>query len=69
MKNPKFGLDYSISFKKAELSDSEILGEFECENPVIKNFARYGIFDSKKNVTYLFIDDESNTVVCFCSIC
>ena len=32
----KFGLDYSISFKKVDPDDSEILKEFECEEPAIR---------------------------------
>ncbi len=65
----KYGLDYSISFRKVDKNDSQILENFECENSTIRNFARYQSMSSKKDVTYLFIDDENKTVVGFCSIC
>lgn len=63
-----YGLEYSISFKKVDPKDSNILKEFECENATIRNFARNQSIKSSKNVTYLFIDEENKTVIAFCSI-
>lgn len=65
----KYGIDYSISFRKVDPADSKILSEFECENGAIRDFARYHSIKSKKDVTYLFIDEENRTVIAFCSIC
>ncbi len=65
----KYGLDYSISFRKVDKNDSEILENFECENSTIRDFARYRSINWAPDVTYLFIDEENNTVVAFCSIC
>lgn len=64
----KFGLDYSISFKKVDPDDSEILKEFECEEPAIRNFARYRTLNTQKDVTYIFVDNENKAVICFCSL-
>lgn len=64
-----YGVEYSISFRKVGPEDSKILSEFECENEVIKNFVQNQSIKSKKNVSYLFIDNENKTVIAFCSIC
>ena len=64
----KYYRDFSISFKRADSDDKDILSNFECENQSIRNFARHSSIKSKKDVTYLFIDDEANAVIGFCSI-
>lgn len=64
-----YGVDYSISFRRVDLNDSDILSKFECENETIRNFVRYQSIKSKKDVTYIFVDNENNTVISFCSIC
>lgn len=64
----EFGLDYSISFKRVTPADAELLKNFECENPAIRNFARNESLESQKDVTYIFVDNENKTVICFCSI-
>ncbi len=64
-----YGLEYSISFRKVDPNDSDLLGGFECENRTIRDFARYNSINSNKDVTYLFIDDENQIVIGFCSIC
>ena len=64
-----FGVDYSISFRKVGPNDSELLSEFECENTTIRDFVRYQSLKSKKDVTYIFIDNENKSVIAFCSIC
>lgn len=64
-----YGIEYSISFKRVDHDDSQILEGFECENSTIRDFARYKSAKSKKDVTYIFIDNENNTVIGFCSIC
>ena len=65
----EYGLEYSISFRKVDPSDSEILKGFECENSTIRDFVRYKSIESSKDVTYLFIDNENQIVIGFCSIC
>ena len=53
-----YGIEYSISFKRVDHDDSQILEGFECENSTIRDFARYKSAKSKKDVTYIFIDNE-----------
>ncbi len=64
-----YGLEYSISFRKVDPNDTQILSEFKCENATIRDFAGYKSIKSKKDVTYLFVDEENKTVIAFCSIC
>jgi len=64
-----YGVEYSISFKKVDPNDSEILSGFECEYPAIRDFAREKSINSEKDVTYIFIDNENKSVIGFCSIC
>lgn len=64
----KYGLDYSIVVRKVSIEDSALLNEFECENATIQNFLRYYSLYDKRNVTYIFIDEENKIIVGFCSI-
>ncbi len=64
-----YGSEYFISFRKVDPEDSEMLKEFECEYDAIRDFIRYQSIKSRKDVSYIFIDEENKIVVGFCAIC
>lgn len=68
MKSYNYGVDYSIKLRKVERSDMDILSEFKCERPAIRKFIQRGCLTSRENVSYIFIDEEHNTIIGFCSI-
>ena len=64
-----YGVDYSITFRKVEPDDIEQIKKFDCGNKNINFFIQNECLESKKNVTYLFVDDASKDIIAFCSIC
>lgn len=71
MKNnrKKYGMDYSIDFRKVRSEDIERLQSFDCGNPSINSFVKHECLDTHKSVTYLFIDEDTENIIGFCSIC
>ena len=65
----KYGNEIDISFKRLTADDRGIVEEFECGNPSLSDFFHHESFYSKRNVTYIFIDNLKKKVICFCSIC
>ena len=64
----KYGKDFTISICKPSDVDKDILGAFSCDNPSIDNFIHNECLYSQKEVTYLFLDEENNKIIGFCSI-
>ena len=64
-----FGCDYSMSFHKVDKNDSELLSKFKCEYPAIRHFIQNQSVESKKDVSYIFVDDENNQIMAFFAIC
>ena len=69
MINHKYGCDYSMSFRKIDVNDKELLTHFKCEYDAIRDFIQNKSVDSEKDVSYVFIDDENNRIMGFCAIC
>ncbi|MBQ2709374.1 MAG: hypothetical protein IJF67_13985 [Clostridia bacterium] len=69
MNKHDYGCDYQIAFRKATEADVEQLIDFDCGNPNINFFIRNECLDEKKDVTYLFYDEENDMIIGFCSIC
>ena len=65
----EFGSNYSIDFHKVSSADSPLLERFSCENEAIKNFVQHDCLESKKDVTYVFVDKENNRLIGMCAIC
>ncbi len=65
----EYGMEYSITFKRIAESDRELFSEFRCENQSISTFLKKESLSTKKDVTYLFIDEENNRIIGFCSLC
>lgn len=63
-----YGCDYSMSFHKVDPNDSELLSRFRCEYPAISDFIQNESVESKSDVSYVFVDDENNTIMSFCAI-
>lgn len=68
MKSYNYGVNYSITLRRVERSDMDILQKFQCENGSIKTFIQRGCLTSQGNVSYIFIDEENNIIIGFCSI-
>ncbi len=64
-----FGAEYSISFRKVDINDSELLQKFRCEYSAIREFIQNKSIDSEKDVSYVFVDEENNNIMGFCAIC
>ncbi len=64
----KYGKDYTISICKPSDVDKSILEAFSCDNPSIDHFIHNECLHSQKEVTYLFLDEENNKIMGFCSI-
>ena len=64
----RYGVEYSIRLKKVERGDMDILSGFKCEKPAIRQFIQRGCLTSNENVSYIFVDEENNTIIGFCSI-
>lgn len=65
----KFGVDYSISFRRVTSNDKELLKSFSSNNGAIDRFIQNECFNSNRDVSFIFVDDENSRVMCFCSIC
>lgn len=65
----EYGMDYSISFHRISVADSDLLKDFHCGNPAIEQFIHEESLFAGKDVTYLFIDTENQSIIGFCSIC
>jgi len=68
MKSYNYGVDYSIKLRKVEYRDMDMLSEFKCEKPSIRKFIQRGCLTSRENVSYIFLDEENNAIIGFCSI-
>ncbi len=69
MAKHNYGCDYPMSFHKVDINDSELLSQFKCEYTAISDFIQNKSIESKKDVSYVFVDDENNTIMGFCAIC
>ena len=65
----EYGRDYSISFRRININDKELLTQFKCENCAIRDFIQNRSVESDKDVSYVFIDEENNRIMGFCAIC
>lgn len=68
MKSHTYGSEYSIVLKKVERTDMGILEKFQCESGSIRSFVQRGCLTSKGHVSYIFIDEENDIIIGFCSI-
>lgn len=68
MTKHNYGCDYSMSFHKVDVNDLALLSKFKCEYPAISNFIQNQSIKSKKDVSYVFVDDENNRIMGFCAI-
>lgn len=68
MAKHNYGCDYSMSFHKVEINDADLLSRFQCEYPAIRDFIQNKSIESKEDVSYIFVDDENNTIMGFCAI-
>ncbi len=68
MKKNKYGCDISISFRRIDVNDEELLQNFKCEDGAIADFIKKESLKTNDNVSYIFLDDDANRVICFCSI-
>ena len=57
-----------MSFHKVNVDDSDLLSKFKCEYPAIEHFIQNKSVESKNDVSYIFVDDENNTIMAFCAI-
>ena len=64
----KYGCEYDIVFRRVKDSDIEKLNGFDCGNENINHFVR-GCLSTAKDVSYVFLDNENQQIVCFCSVC
>ena len=64
-----YGCDYSMSFHRVDINDSDLLSKFRCEYPAISHFIQNQSIESKDDVSYVFVDDENNRIMGFCAIC
>ena len=63
-----YGCDYSMSFHRVNTKDTDLLSKFKCEYPAISDFIQNQSVESKEDVSYVFVDDDSNTIMSFCAI-
>lgn len=68
MTKHNYGCDYSMSFHKVNTDDSDLLSKFKCEYPAISSFIQEQSIKSKKDVSYIFVDNENNRIMGFCAI-
>ena len=64
----KYALDYSISFHKVNPEDQSLLDQFRCEYKAICDFIQNHSVNSRKDVSYIFVDDENQRIIAFCAI-
>ncbi len=69
MKQTKFGSEYKLSFRKVDIDDKDLLQQFRCEYRAIRHFIQNESLESKKDVSYILLDEESNCIIGFCAIC
>ena len=63
-----YACDYSMSFRKVDTNDTELLSKFQCEYPAISDFIQNQSVEAKDTVSYVFIDDENDRIMGFCAI-
>ncbi len=68
MPERKYGCDYHITFRQLTKDDADMLNQFDCGNDGINNFIQNESLSSSKDVTYTFIDEDSNNIIAFCAI-
>jgi GNAT superfamily N-acetyltransferase len=66
--NNNYACDYSMSFRKVDANDTELLSKFQCEYPAISDFIQNQSIESKDTVSYVFIDDANDRIMAFCAI-
>ena len=64
----KYGCEYSITFRKVTDGDNQKLQNFDCGNKSINRFVQ-NCLSSKRDVSYVFLDNENEQIICFCSVC
>lgn len=64
-----YGSEYHITIRPIELSDKEMLKSFDCGNRSINKFLKTNSITSNRDVTYIFLDEENNIIIGFCSLC
>ena len=64
-----YGSEYHITVRRIEPSDEHMLSGFDCGNGSINEFLKTNSIGSDRDVTYIFLDEENNTVIGFCSLC
>lgn len=64
----EYGIEYDITFRRVGENDVRALNDFDCGNESINEFIRNCV-ETKKDVTYLFVDNENDGIIGFCSIC
>lgn len=69
MAKHNYACDYSMSFHRVKKDDSDLLSQFKCEYPAIRDFIQRQSIESKNDVSYVFVDDENNRIMGFCAIC
>ncbi len=64
----RYGSDFDITFRRITKADSDMLNDFDCGNVSINEFIREESLGTRKDVTYIFLDEERNNIIAFCSI-
>ncbi len=64
----KFGHDINFKMRVLSPNDKELLGDFDCGNEVINDFAINKLAQQSDYVTYVFEDTDINQVIAFASL-
>ncbi len=64
----KFGYDINFEMRVLSPNDKELLGDFDCGNEVINDFAINKINQQSDYVTYVFEDTDVNKIIAFASL-
>lgn len=69
MKSKEYGVNVPIVFRRVKQEDIDKLSLFDCGNRSINNFIKNECLNTNESVTYLFVNEDNQEIIGFCSLC